>query len=648
MFRCGNRACTKCRGDNPRLHTGQVVGIYRDNRQNRLLGEADVTETAHEVDTVPFNEPVLLVARMFNARALLNIHRKRGIEVRGKPVVAKDLGPNEQILVIDPLEYVDPNKVVRRVDLDFDYSFDSSVAFDTDPDPNTAHPSIRRAFHTRESYFIPMCKVTPVPGTLEVNQYGRSELINKFVRHKKVLSMPLYNFGDGFGLYRTMRKSVMGVYLQPVAMPKAEHTRQANVYPLTLGPHASNFEDVTKAVAPMRILERGMSVVINGEETMVCTPILALTGDMVQQNQNSGCLSVAADIGYRGCVVTAAERGDLDYDVVANQRGHHELVRQRRALNELPTKTLKNAFSSEHGISLEKPAVDNICSALDLVAGRPGDTAHSEFGGITKMMHQLLLDVALKPKAANEYAKVLRRMPFPPGWGQIQSPFHVLSYTLSEHARWALLMVVISLFWLKEDHLKTPFVRAMKQVFSHEINVEGKSVPNVLTVCLAHLVKSNSLLSAPVLDVADRDPDTFKDTVIQSRRLFQRLCEAAALASGVARGAAAQKALSRIGSMLPPSRASSAAPATRSRRSSVASSAGGDVEESIEVLASVEEDLVAEDINLGQLSSTQKAVKYQQWAARPNVHAGLHYYDDLVRYGLPSLQMVLPGEMKHK
>lgn len=246
-------------------------------------------------------------------------------------------------------------------------------------------------------------------------------------------------------------------------------------------------------------------------------------------------------------------------------------------------------------------------------------------------------------------------MPFPPGWAQIQSPFHVLSYTLSEHARWALLVVVVSLFWLKEDHLKAPFVRAMKNVFQHEIESEGKSVPNVLTIILARLVKSNSLLSATQLDPADRNPDTFKAIVLTSRRLFQRLCRAAALTAGVPQGAAAQKALTRIGSMLPPSRQGSpsagpsrAALAYRTRSMSVASAADEQgIEESIEVLPSVEEEL-AEDINLGQLTSAQKAVKYNQWAARENVHAGLHYYEDLVRYGLPSLQMVLPGETKHK
>lgn len=281
---------------------------------------------------------------------------------------------------------------------------------------------------------------------------------------------------------------------------------------------------------------------------------------------------------------------------------------------------------------------------------------------------------AFTSNGAVEYAKVLRRMPFPPGWAQIQSPFHVLSYTLAEHARWALLMTIISLLWLQESHLKTNFVKAVKVVFADEIR-QGKSVPNIITIILARVVKSNSLLSATELDPKDRDPNTFKAAIIETRRLFQRLCEAAAMSARAPRGAAAAAAQSRIASMMPPTRratpttgpsipgpsvAGPSRPATpgpqtraRARSQSVVSSVGGgeDVEQEMggeEPMQSVEQEQVAEDINLGHLTAAQKAAKYHQWGARPNVHAGLHYIDDLGRYGLPSLQMVLPGEVKHK
>lgn len=245
-------------------------------------------------------------------------------------------------------------------------------------------------------------------------------------------------------------------------------------------------------------------------------------------------------------------------------------------------------------------------------------------------------------------------MPFPPGWGQIQSPYHVLSYTLSEHSRWSLLIVVICLYWLKEEYLKPAFVKGMKIAFEAEIR-DGRSVVDMLTIIFTGLVKSNTLLTASELTTIERDPDVFQSTIKDGRRLLQRLCEAAAISAGTARGAAQQKLAIRSGAMPPPSapsRAGSVAlPGRQTRAGSVISSRVGrdDVEQEVEeeVLPSTEED-VADDINVGRLSTAQKAIKYGQWAGRPNVHVGLHYVDDLEQYGLPSLQMVNPGEMKHK
>lgn len=320
-FNCASQTCSKClNGDH---HVGQVLGVYRDNRECRLLGEvgADMSPN-HPTDTIGHNEPVLLVARVADGKRLVQRIRRNKLPCRN-PLTTQDLHPGEQILMIDPGELVDAKKAIKRVELQFDYGFESSASFVDDPASSANR--IRRAFHTRQQTFLPMCKVTPVPGVLEVNQFSRQELIDKFVRSDKVVSMPIYTFIDGFGLYRTMRKSVMGVYMQPVALPRSEHTRLANVYVLTLGPHASNFEDVTKALAPMRFIEAGVVVPINGVDTMVCTPMLALIGDLVQQNQNSGCLSVAANLFCRRCVAPTVERGNLEYDIYLNKRAHFEI-----------------------------------------------------------------------------------------------------------------------------------------------------------------------------------------------------------------------------------------------------------------------------------------------------------------------------------
>lgn len=59
-------------------------------------------------------------------------------------------------------------------------------------------------------------------------------------------------------------------------------------------------------------------------------------------------------------------------------------------------------------------------------------------------MHNLLLDTVILPRFRKEYTTILRTFPFPPGWPRVQGPlYHLKSYTLSEHARWCLVIPVI-------------------------------------------------------------------------------------------------------------------------------------------------------------------------------------------------------------
>ena len=260
---------------------------------------------------------------------------------------------------------------------------------------------------------MPPCLVPPVPSVLEVMEFTRDTLIKKFVLGQYVRYLPCFNFNDGFGLYRTMTKSIMGCYLQIAAMPKREHTRQINVLPVTLGLHRANLDDVMKALSPLKAVDRGIVVDINGIPTLLYAPIIAFTGDMPQQQDNAGCLRVAANLGCRGCKVTVDKRGDLDFNVLDQARAYMEMMRLRRAMDDMQQKYRKQAFSTKHGISIEAPAVQHIAPVLDLISSRPGDTAHSEFNGITKMTHQILIDAVLKPESIVEYSKMLRRMPFP-------------------------------------------------------------------------------------------------------------------------------------------------------------------------------------------------------------------------------------------
>lgn len=62
------------------------------------------------------------------------------------------------------------------------------------------------------------------------------------------LSVPLLGFIDGFGVHRSSYRSLMGFYVTPAALPEDLRSREANISPIALGPHGSDFGDVVKAL----------------------------------------------------------------------------------------------------------------------------------------------------------------------------------------------------------------------------------------------------------------------------------------------------------------------------------------------------------------------------------------------------------------
>lgn len=145
----------------------------------------------------------------------------------------------------------------------------------------------------------------PLRGELEIKAYSREYLIENHA-YKSCISLPFMCFIDGFSLYCNMYRSLMGIYAILAGMTVRERTRRANVFPITLGPHGSNFEDVIEALQSLRELDEGVMMHIQGNDVFVCAFILAFLGDMPQQNDNSGFKRQNATRGCRSCLVTTS------------------------------------------------------------------------------------------------------------------------------------------------------------------------------------------------------------------------------------------------------------------------------------------------------------------------------------------------------
>lgn len=460
----------------------------------------------------------------------------------------------------------------------------------------------------------------PIRAELELETFGRARFEEKWdvTRGNRCVSVPLLTFIDGFGLYRNSYRSIMGFYLNFAALTARERERRANVIPFTLGPHGSNFDDVVDALKSLTPLDEGVVLTLDGQETLMCVFSLCYTADMPQGQYNSGNKSQNAARGCRFCFVETDERGNLQFNFDADGRYHYQTKMMRDGLNSMSTKTARERFCTTWGMDpdIVEPALNKISPALDIVLTRPADPAHSEYGGITRLMHEMLKDMILTPSAAKLYAAELRKFPFPAGYGRLQSPIHYLkSYSLSDHARWSIIIPLLLRGWLSELHFKRRFLQSAIKRCSQTGSKYTDPVSYVVS-SYAAVAKSNSILMGDHLSVEDRQ--SFVNIIIRARTQFQELCEDSA-----------ESIKSNSSFRAQPT----------SRRGSLQGTP-----------------VLQPDINLNLTTKQLEAVAmekkretlFRNMAKRPNVHVGLHYKDIMDEFGLPFLVNVLIGEDKHR
>ena len=460
---------------------------------------------------------------------------------------------------------------------------------------------VRRIVDSLDSMqFTPLCHTDPIRAELELQEFGRAHFVENWDVQRNggrnCISVPLITFIDGFGLYRNSYRSLMGFYQTPGALSFSDRNRRANVLPITLGPHGSNFEDVVDALKQFKLLDKGMDVDINGKTTHMCVFTLCYTGDMPQQQENSGFKTQRAIRGCRFCFIDETVRGDLDYNTIEEGRYHYQTMRMRQGIKELRTKKDKNTRATKWGLAVDEPPLLQLSPALDVILTRPGDTAHSEYNGISRMMHELLIQGILNKRGTKAYGRRLRQFPFPKGWGRLQSPVHHLkSYSLSDHARWAAIIPGLLRTWLTEGRMQPHFFNAAKKHTDDPVTFVVRA--------FAAVAKSNSLLVTAFANDRERLGEIVKNARIQ----FQQLCTDAA--GGV-------QTNPRRGVTPAPSR-----PATPMLP--IASPTTGTAEK-------------------------KGAVQYQNDRKKPNVHAGLHHEQMMEEYGPLGNVGVMIGEDFHR
>ena len=397
-YRCASNDPCNCQSnDDDKLHLGRVREVWKEGRVGRTPGIK-----INVLPVLPLRD--ILKAGVVTAQNL-SIADKR---LRGFPEEPFNEAC-EYVILIRPPDQVPEGNVVTaatpQIRFRLDTSYGSSVRLPEDH--SVDHSSmdwpnilIRRTFDIPTLTFSPLGRMDPIAGELEIETYGRRRLEERFAGTSPVKSMPTTIFNDGFGLYRHMHKSIEGIYIFLGNLQPTEANWQVNVFPLTLGPHGSNPKDVVEAIRPYwASLEEGLVMPINGEDNVVCAFNLAFRADMPQQQDNSGMLRQLANRGCRHCDVSKVERSHISdkWTQPPRRRSHYEVQRQRKVMEMKRTPREKATYGSTIGMATEPSPLEMWSPALDVIITRPSDAAHSEYAGITKMTHLLLIDQVWYP-----------------------------------------------------------------------------------------------------------------------------------------------------------------------------------------------------------------------------------------------------------
>lgn len=220
---------------------------------------------------------------------IANVRRRLEQCTFGKRVAFGPLKQHQPIIVRRKPDRSNPKDIEDLRSGTFDFGFENIPSFHPsrihiDQLVTIKHPHLIREVEARHRS----------RGELEIEVYGRHEIIQKFVqtsegsRKVKVYSLPTTQFSDGFALFgkgTASYFSMLGIYITPANLSCSQRELLINQYPLALGPMGTDLDAATSCIGPgSRKLAWGIQIRVNGENILLvsfdmgkigsCTPLL--------------------------------------------------------------------------------------------------------------------------------------------------------------------------------------------------------------------------------------------------------------------------------------------------------------------------------------------------------------------------------------
>ena len=238
----------------------------------------------------------------------------------------------QKLLLISIVHEIIESNVLSRIEnVTMNYNFENLKI-------NTHSSNIRSDFFMikrmlKNSKFRSIYHISSLKIELKIREFTRNHFVQNF-RHS-CISISLFIFIDDFDLYRNNYRSLMNMYVIVTALIFKKRTRRANVFSLIFEFHESNFSDVIEALKFFISLNEDMKLMINEQKTFVCVFTLTYIDDMSQQQKNSEFKNQRATLKCRFCFISINERQNLNYNIIENDRFHHQTVQMRKNMNKI-------------------------------------------------------------------------------------------------------------------------------------------------------------------------------------------------------------------------------------------------------------------------------------------------------------------------
>ena len=544
---------------------------------------------------------------------------------------------NELILTHDFFYVMKDSIIHDNKEVHLNYLFESRISFFEYSSINDKM-TVRRFLNASDNARL-LCRNHSIRVELKLKKFTKQHFIFNFDKQiSKCLSLSLISFIDDFELYSNAYKSLMNIYFLMTAFFAKKKFRMFNVLLLILSSHDSNMTDVVNSLHNLFELDDDVWLKINEKNHFVCVFSLCYLENMLQQIENNDFKSQRNNISCRSCFVSIAQKDNLHFDVSSNERFHQNSCRMRREMNSRKIKHARETFATEWELNskVALSLIEKLSFALDLVLSRFSNSTHLEYENMIKLLHVFFVKAILHDnKSRHFYTSQLQQFSSSLEWNRLQSSLHHLeSYTLSEHARWFIIVSLLLRIWLREKHISSFFLSRMQKEFVEKLM--KKSSIDIIVSCFAINVKFNNLLMH--IHMTSKDRQNFVILISRSRTLFQRFCEIVVI--DVIVNSRSRQTISRSANFIKIK--------ISKKKTQIKSNIFTDLNASLQRVENVFQLFQTQFSNAIENTEFFKAKIFRILKNRSNLHIDLHWNELMIEYAMFSNCNVLMKKQKHR